>query len=268
MKKTLLATVAAAAVVGFTTMASAQNAMDSKGAAKPAGAAEQKSAAPGGSGGAMTHQQPSAQAPSPATQGAAQETKPEQRMGDEQKPETTTPQRGAEEEQKSKTTTPQRGAEEEKSQTTTPQRGAASEHGMEQKKAQEEREPAQKGAQSETTKGETTKSSVSQSGKAQGSQQNAGKAPSGAGAKVQLSQSQRTRIHSILGKSEAASVRTNVNFNIAVGVAIPRDVHVEVLPEDVVEVVPQYEGYDYIIVGDQILIIDPDSDEIVAIIDA
>src|ERR1700691_698493 len=71
MKKTLLATVAAAAVVGFTTMASAQNAMDSKGAAKPAGAAEQKSAAPGGSGGAMTHQQPSAQAPSPATQGAA-----------------------------------------------------------------------------------------------------------------------------------------------------------------------------------------------------
>jgi hypothetical protein len=178
------------------------------------------------------------------------------------------PQRAAEEEQKSKTTTPQRGAEEEKSQTSTPQRGAASEHGMEQKKAQEEREPTQKGAQSETTKGETTKSGVSQSGKAQGSQQNAGKAPSGAGAKVQLSQSQRTRIHSILGKSEAASVRTNVNFNIAVGVAIPRDVHVEVLPEDVVEVVPQYEGYDYIIVGDQILIIDPDSDEIVAIIDA
>lgn len=261
MKKTLLATVAVAAVVGVTTMASAQSAMDSKGTAKPAGAAEQKSTAPGGSGGAMTHQQPSAQMPTHATQGAAQDAKPEQRMGEEPKSQTTAPQRGAEEEQKS-ATTPQRGAQEEKS-TTTPQRGAESEHGVDQKKAQEEREPTQKGAQ-----GETTKSNVSQSNKAEGSQQNAGKAPSAAGAKVQLSQSQRSKIHSILGKSEAASVRTNVNFNIAVGVAIPRDVHVEVLPEDVVEVVPQYEGYDYIVVGDQILIIDPDSDEIVAIIEA
>jgi hypothetical protein len=59
-----------------------------------------------------------------------------------------------------------------------------------------------------------------------------------------------------------------VNFNIAIGVAVPRNVHVEVLPEDVVEIVPQYEGFEYVMVGDQILIIDPDSLEIVAIIQA
>ena len=218
--------------------------MDSKGAAKPAGAAEEQKV-PAGSGGAMMHQQPGAQAPAQhTTQGAAPSAKPEQRMG---------------EEQKSQTTSPQRGAEEEKSQTTTPQRGADSERGSEPKKAQEQREPAQKGAQTETPK------SASQSNKAEGGQQNAGKAPNAAGAKVQLSQDQRSKIHSIIGKSEAASVN-NVNFNISVGVAIPRDVHVEVLPEDVVEVVPQYEGYDYIVVRDEILIIDPDSLEIVAII--
>lgn len=262
MKKTLLATVAAAALVGFTTMATAQSAMDLKGAAKTSGAAaEEKSTAPGNSGGAMTHQQPSAQTPAHATQGAAQDAKPEQRMGEEQKSQTTTPQRGAEEEPKSETTKPQRGAEEDqKSKTTAPQRGAESEHGTEQKKAQEEREPSQKG-----TQGESTKSSVSQSNKAQGNQRNAGKTPNAAGAKVQLSQDQRSKIHSIIGKSAGASV-TNVNFNISVGVAIPRDVHVEVLPEDVVEVVPQYEGYDYIVVNGEILIIDPDSYEIVTII--
>jgi hypothetical protein len=34
-----------------------------------------------------------------------------------------------------------------------------------------------------------------------------------------------------------------------------------------VEIVPQYEGFDYIVVGDQILIVDPDSLAIVAIIE-
>ena len=236
MRNTLLATVAAAAVVGFTTMATAQNAMDSKGTAKPAGAAEEQKA-PAGSAGATMHQQPGAQAPAQhTTQGAAPSAKPEQRMGEEQK-----------------------------SQTTAPQRGAASERGADQKKAQDEREPLQKRVQ-----GEAAKPGVSQSNKAEGTanQQNAGRTPDAAGGKVQLSQAQRSKIQSILGKSEAASVRTNVNFNIAVGVTIPHDVHVEVLPEDVVEVVPQYEGYDYVVVGDEILIIDPDSSEIVAIIEA
>jgi hypothetical protein len=49
---------------------------------------------------------------------------------------------------------------------------------------------------------------------------------------------------------------------------VPRDVHVVVLPEDVVEIVPQYQGFDYVIVGDNILIIDPDTMEIVDIIPA
>jgi hypothetical protein len=34
-----------------------------------------------------------------------------------------------------------------------------------------------------------------------------------------------------------------------------------------VQVVPQYEGYDYIVVRDQILIVDPDDMQIVAVIE-
>ena len=55
---------------------------------------------------------------------------------------------------------------------------------------------------------------------------------------------------------------------MSVGTRIPRDVHITVLPRDVVEVVPQYEGFDYVVVEDQILIVDPDTLEIVAVISA
>jgi Protein of unknown function (DUF1236) len=45
-------------------------------------------------------------------------------------------------------------------------------------------------------------------------------------------------------------------------------VHFVGLPEDVVRIVPEYRGFDYVLVRDQILIIDPDTLEIVAIIPA
>ena len=60
----------------------------------------------------------------------------------------------------------------------------------------------------------------------------------------------------------------NANFNIRVGVAVPRTVHVAVLPPEVVTIVPEYRGFEYVVVGDQLLIIDPDTLEIVAILPA
>ena len=51
------------------------------------------------------------------------------------------------------------------------------------------------------------------------------------------------------------------------GTRIPERVHVYPLPVEVVDVYPEWRGYDYILVGDQILVIDPDSHEIVAILD-
>ena len=84
---------------------------------------------------------------------------------------------------------------------------------------------------------------------------------------VKLSQTQRSKIQAAIGTNHAARVG-HVNFDVSVGVKIPSDIHVEVLPSRVVEVVPEYRGYDYIIVGDNILIIDPDTHEIVDIIAA
>jgi len=245
MKKTLMTTVAAAAVVGFTAIAAAQTTQGPSGGGvtKPEGGQVEQKGGAGTTGGAITHQQggvqstgkqigPSAEKPaSPsagkAAQGAEPGAKPDQKMGQSQKNE------------------------------ATPQRGAQDERGTMQKGAQTEHATSQKGAQEETGKtGANAKQQNANEGKA-----------SSRGASVQLSQDQRSRIGAVIGKSSSARVTTSANFNVSVGTRVPRDVHFAVLPADVVEIVPQYEGYDYVVVGEQILIIDPNDMEIVAIIE-
>jgi len=57
-------------------------------------------------------------------------------------------------------------------------------------------------------------------------------------------------------------------FPLELGAAVPRSVRLYTLPPEIVEIVPEYSGYDYVLVGDDIVIIDPDSHEIVAVIPA
>jgi hypothetical protein len=59
---------------------------------------------------------------------------------------------------------------------------------------------------------------------------------------------------------------TNVNFSLSVGTAVPRDVRLQPLPADVVEVVPQYRGYNFVLVRDEIVIVEPSSYKIVAVL--
>jgi hypothetical protein len=89
----------------------------------------------------------------------------------------------------------------------------------------------------------------------------------GGGKSVQLSSEQRTRIHEVIGRNSSARV-DHVDFSLSVGTRVPRTVHVVVLPEDIVRIVPEYRGFKYIIVRDEIVILDPDTLEIVAIIPA
>jgi hypothetical protein len=107
--------------------------------------------------------------------------------------------------------------------------------------------------------------SPSPSAQRQETQQNA---PSRTGsertnASVDLNDRQRTRISESVSHLNAQPL-TNVNFSLSVGTAIPRDVRLQQLPADVVEVVPQYRGYNYVLVRDEIVIVDPSSYQIVA----
>jgi hypothetical protein len=91
------------------------------------------------------------------------------------------------------------------------------------------------------------------------SQQNAAANKASSGKSVQLNDSQRTQIKNIVVKNTNVARVDHVDFSVNVGVAVPRSVHVEVLPADVVEIVPEYRGFDYVIVGEQLLIIDPNT---------
>jgi len=57
-----------------------------------------------------------------------------------------------------------------------------------------------------------------------------------------------------------------VDFSIDIGIAVPPSVQLYTLPLEIVEIVPEYRGYDYVIVGAEFIIINPGSLEIVAII--
>ena len=57
-------------------------------------------------------------------------------------------------------------------------------------------------------------------------------------------------------------------MTISVGVRVPRTVHLVALPEEVVVIVPQYRGFYYFIVGDEIVIVDRATLEIVAVLPA
>src|SRR5271163_3697102 len=61
--------------------------------------------------------------------------------------------------------------------------------------------------------------------------------------------------------------RENLNFNIDVGAALPVDVELLPLPPDVVELAPDYRGYDYVVDNDEIVFVDPATRAVVGMIE-
>lgn len=68
-------------------------------------------------------------------------------------------------------------------------------------------------------------------------------------------------------KQEKVEEVTNVNFNISVGTAVPASVHYYPLPSRIVEIYPEWRGYDYILVRGKYIILRPQTREIVYIIE-
>ena len=89
-----------------------------------------------------------------------------------------------------------------------------------------------------------------------------------AGAGAKLTTEQRTKITTVIHNERVAPV-TNVNFSISVGTRVPREgITLHRLPSEVVTIYPEWRSYEYIVVRSQIIVIDPGTYEIVAILDA
>jgi hypothetical protein len=83
-------------------------------------------------------------------------------------------------------------------------------------------------------------------------------------ASINITAEQKTAIREVVF-SESKPI--DVDFQINVGVAVPRTVVLHTLPTRVVEIVPQYEGYRYFVLADgRIIIVEPDTLEIVYIL--
>jgi hypothetical protein len=84
---------------------------------------------------------------------------------------------------------------------------------------------------------------------------------------AKLNTEQRTKITTVIKEQKVQPV-TNVNFSVSVGTRVPRAVHLHPLPAPVIAVYPAWRGFEFILVGDEIVVIDPGTLEIVAVIPA
>jgi hypothetical protein len=76
----------------------------------------------------------------------------------------------------------------------------------------------------------------------------------------------RTQITSAI-KQEKVEEVTNVNFSLSIGTAVPAGVRYHALPSRIVEIYPEWRGYEFILVRGKYIILRPQTHEIVYIIE-
>ena len=95
-----------------------------------------------------------------------------------------------------------------------------------------------------------------------------GAAGTRAGVNVELTQEKRTRIHEVIVQERNAPRISSPNFSVSIGARVPRTVRFVALPRRIVEIEPAWRGFEYFMIGDQIVIVNPRTMEIVAIVEA
>ena len=98
-----------------------------------------------------------------------------------------------------------------------------------------------------------------------GGKQDAGGRPM-ASSNVSLTTEQKTTIRRTVLTSSAPRV-TNVNFDIKVGTVVPRTVRIVALPATLIEIQPSWRGYMYFVHNDEIIVVEPGTLRIVAVLD-
>ena len=87
----------------------------------------------------------------------------------------------------------------------------------------------------------------------------------GSGAPLKLSDQQRQQIHDFFAKQQGDRTK-DVNFTLAIGSAVPQDVQLQKLPDEVTAALGGYQADQYIIVGNQLVIVEPNARRVVAIV--
>jgi uncharacterized protein DUF1236 len=142
------------------------------------------------------------------------------------------------------------------------QQGGQAQQGNEQGSGGQARQ--QQGSQPSQPGGQTTQQGAQPSQKLQ--QQGNQNPPAGqARGSVSLNQQQQTRVAAVISKEKIRPL-TKVDFSLSIGTRVPDTVLISTIPDTVVEIVPQYRGYGYFVTNDQIVIVEPNTKEIVTLL--
>lgn len=158
-----------------------------------------------------------------------------------------------------------------------PRGGQAEQQRMDQKgdrpqRAQEQRQHDQKGAQDQRQNQRDNRAQDKSDHKGAADSKSRKDSTTGQGAagstgRASLTTEQRTKISTTIKQTNVRPV-TNVNFNVSVGTVVPRSVALHALPASVIKVYPDWRPYRFILVGDEIVIIEPGTYRIIAVIEA
>jgi hypothetical protein len=112
----------------------------------------------------------------------------------------------------------------------------------------------------------TTNKAASDTDNTGASNEKTGSVQKNGGVNVKVTSEQKTEIRQVIKTQDVQPVE-HVTFDVDVGVAIPHTIHLHRLPPRIVKIVPEYESYEYFVLADgRIVIVDPDTYEIVYII--
>jgi len=128
--------------------------------------------------------------------------------------------------------------------------------------------PRQRGTASsdrETSTRQGAMSETSGKGEPSGSRTDVSSRSSVSGAVAKLDAEKRTDVMRAFTSSHA-NVVSDVNFKVSVGTTVSEHVHLAPVPEEIVRIDPQYRGYDYVVVRDEIVIVQPRTRKIVEVI--
>jgi hypothetical protein len=80
---------------------------------------------------------------------------------------------------------------------------------------------------------------------------------------ITVDRQKASRVHDELIRSGR---RENINVSINIGEALPQRVRVRPVPQSIVSISPEFRGYDYVVVRDEIVIVEPRTKKVVTII--
>jgi hypothetical protein len=129
--------------------------------------------------------------------------------------------------------------------------------------------PSEMKAGSDTKSGADRKTGTNADTKASGTDSKAPGTAQGqakSGGSVALTTEQKTKIRSTVLTKNAPRV-TNVNFSLNVGTVVPRTVRLVTVPPTLVEIHPAWRGFLYFVHEDEIVIVEPGTLKIVTIIE-